>query len=286
MSMYRASFKEGDTRKVLWQEMLRHEFAEALSQDPVVIVPTGSVEQHGPHCPVDVDIAGPFEIAVAVARAVTEFPVIVAPPLSLGFAHYNLGHEGTITLRLETYQAVLADVLRSLAENGFLRIVVINGHGGNRGPNRSVIAQVAEDDIFPIGFSYWEAAMEEMAAWAEADGGWIGHGGEWETSLMMHLRPQLIDRERMGADTFPNPYSEDLRAFAEYAERRRDTGGRSGIMGNALVATPEKGERLFNLLVEKTSRLVREMHAAPVRGYLELYSEDERKRLRQRARLS
>jgi creatinine amidohydrolase len=283
--VYDASFTQGDDRKVLWQEMLRHEFVDALTHDPVVIVPTGSIEQHGPHCPVDVDISGPWHIAVAVARAVTEFPVLVTPPLSFGFAHYNLGHEGTITLRLETYQAVLADVLRSIRRNGFTRVVVINGHGGNLAPNRAVAAQVSEDDIFPVAFSYWEAAMAEMAEWADADGGWIGHGGEWETSLQLHLRPQLIDPDRAGRDVFPNPYSEELRSFAAYAERLRDAEGCTGIMGDALAATPEKGARLFALLVDKVSRLVREMHAAPVRHYLEFVSDEERDRLRSRARM-
>ncbi len=283
--MYRVSYKEGDTRKLLWQEMHRHEFVETAKQGAVVIVPTGSIEQHGPHCPMDVDIVGPFEIAVAVAQAVTEFPVIVAPPLALGFAHYNLGHEGTITLRLETYMAMLADVLRSIKENGFPRIVVINGHGGNLAPNRAVAAQVSEDDVFPVAFSYWEAATAEMAQWSEADGGRIGHGGEWETSLQLHLRPQLIDRSLIGADVFPNPYSPELRSFASYAERRRDTAHETGIMGNALVATAEKGERLFNLLVQKVTQLVREMHDLPVRGYLEFYPEEEQRQLRQRQRM-
>ena len=283
--MYRVSYKEGDGRKLLWQEMLRHEFVEAARAGAVIIVPTGSIEQHGPHCPMDVDIVGPFEIAVAVAQAVTDFPVIVAPPLSLGFAHYNLGHEGTITLRLETYMAMLADVLRSINENGFPRIVVINGHGGNLAPNRAVAAQVSEDDVFPIVFSYWEAATAEMAEWSEADGGRIGHGGEWETSLQLYLRPQLIDRSLIAADVFPNPYSPELRPFAAYAERRRDTAGHTGIMGNALVASAEKGERLFKLLVGKVTQLVREMHAAPVRHYLEFYSEAEQAALRQRQRL-
>ena len=68
-------------KKVLWQEMLRHELLSALEQDPVVIVPIGSVEQHGPHCPQDVDISGPYHIAIATADAIDDFPVIVAPPV-------------------------------------------------------------------------------------------------------------------------------------------------------------------------------------------------------------
>jgi creatinine amidohydrolase/Fe(II)-dependent formamide hydrolase-like protein len=76
----------------------------------------------------------------------------------------------------------------------------------------------------------------------------------------------------MVADVFPNPYSEHLQSFAEYAERRRDTVGRTGVMGNPLVASAEKGERLFNTIVTRLRQLVTEMHHAPVRQYKEFGS--------------
>lgn len=269
--MYSVSF-DGRGKKVLWQELWRHEFLEALRQDPVVIVPTGSVEQHGPHCPMDVDIAGPFHMAVEAARQIDDFPVLVAPPLWSGFTHYNMGFPGTISLSLETYQRLLADVLRSIVANGFPRLIVINGHGGNTAPNWGVTTQLAQEDIFPITFSYWQAASEEMRAWAEADGGSIGHGGEWETSLQLYLRPQLIDQSRLVADVFPNPYSANVRPFAQYAEWRRDTAAGTGVMGNPFVASAEKGERLFQAVVAKLVQLAREMHAAPVRHYTEFGS--------------
>src|SRR5215218_11268874 len=88
---------------VLWQEMLRHELLAALVQDPVVIVPVGSIEQHGPHCPQDVDLSIPYHLAIRTAAAIDEFPVIVAPPVGLGFTHYNMGEVGTVTLSLETF---------------------------------------------------------------------------------------------------------------------------------------------------------------------------------------
>lgn len=269
--MFTASF-DGTNKKVLWQELWRHEFEEALLHKPVVIVPTGSVEQHGPHCPMDVDIAGPFHMAVAAAQRVEPFPVLVAPPVWSGFTHYNMGFPGTISLRLETYQALLADILRSIHANGFPRIIVINGHGGNNAPNWAVTTQLAEEDIFPITFSYWQAAQQEMRDWSEADAGSVGHGGEWETSLQLYLRPHLIDNDRMVADIFPNPYSAGLRPFAQYAERRRDTEHNTGVMGNPLVASVEKGKRLFSVVVDRLVQLAIEMHAAPVRHYREFGS--------------
>ena len=85
-------------KKVLWQELLRHELLAALEQRPVVIVPVGSVEQHGPHCPQDVDISIPYHLAIRTAAGIDDFPVIVAPPLMYGFTHFNVGEVGTITL--------------------------------------------------------------------------------------------------------------------------------------------------------------------------------------------
>ena len=67
-------------RKVLWNELARSEFPERLENDPVVILPIGSLEQHGPHCPVDMDISIPYHIAVATAEGIDDFPVVVGPP--------------------------------------------------------------------------------------------------------------------------------------------------------------------------------------------------------------
>jgi creatinine amidohydrolase/Fe(II)-dependent formamide hydrolase-like protein len=76
----------------------------------------------------------------------------------------------------------------------------------------------------------------------------------------------------MVADEFPNPYSPNLQSFAQYAERRRDTARATGVMGNPLVASAEKGERLFMAIVGKLVQLVTEMHHAPVRQYKEFGS--------------
>ncbi|MFH1567307.1 MAG: creatininase family protein, partial [Gemmatimonadota bacterium] len=219
--MFRPSF-DGSNKKVLWQELWRHEFAAALERDPVVIVPVGSVEQHGPHCPMDVDISAPFYMAVEVARRIDDFPVIVAPPVWSGFTHYNMGFPGTIHLRLETFQALLADVCRSIRANGFQRLIVLNGHGGNSGPSRAVCWQLAEEDLFTLNFNWWDMVGEELRAWSAAGEG-VGHGGEWETSVQLHLRPHLIHPDHVQADQeLTHPFSEAV-PFAEFAERRRDT---------------------------------------------------------------
>ena len=150
-------------KKVLWQEMLRHELLAALEERPVVIVPVGSVEQHGPHCPQDVDISIPYHLAIRTAAEVEDFPVIVAPPVTYGFTHYNMGEVGTITLGLEVFIAVLCDVSRSIWANGFQRIILLNGHGGNLALTWDASVKLAEEDVWALALTYWNMANDETA---------------------------------------------------------------------------------------------------------------------------
>jgi len=257
-------------KKVLWQEMLRHELLAALDQDAVVILPVGSVEQHGPHCPQDVDISIPYHLAIRTADAIDDFPVIVAPPVMYGFTHYNMGEIGTITLGLELFIHLLADICRSIWANGFCRIIMLNGHGGNQAPAWNTSVLLAEEDIWALALTYWNMAKDELLAWSDADEGSIGHGGEWETSLQLYLRPQLVDESRRVKDEWRTLFSPDVKKYAQFPERRREM--EHGVMGDPFVATAEKGERLFGVLLERLVTLCREYHASEPPKYREFGS--------------
>ena len=140
----------------------RRELLSALENRPVVIVPVGSVEQHGPHCPQDVDISIPYHLAIPTADAIDEFPVIVAPPMMYGFTHYNMGEVGTITLGLEVFIAVLCDIAARIWANGFKRIIMLNGHGGNQAPTWTASVKLAEEDIWALAITYWNMAQDEL----------------------------------------------------------------------------------------------------------------------------
>ena len=254
-------------RTVHWQELWRHELLAALEHDPVVIVPVGSVEQHGPHCPMDVDISHTQALAVATALAVDDFPVIVAPPVWIGLTHYNMGEVGTITASVETYVALLSEICRSIWANGFKRIILVNGHGGNRDIIRVVSTKLAEEDIWMLPITYWEMVPGVLVDHAETDLGFIGHGGEWETSLQLYLRPDMIDRPRMVADPERPGFSDDIRRFTGFPERRRER--EHGVHGNPMTASAEKGEKLFSAARERLVEVCRQYHAQPVRGYRE-----------------
>ncbi len=254
-------------RKVLWNEMARSEFPDALKNDPVVILPIGSLEQHGPHCPVDMDISIPYHIAVETAEHIDDFPVIVGPPVWTGFTHYNMGGYGTITVRLETFIDVVSDVCRSIKANGFDRIIMMNGHGGNVAPVTAIANKLAQEDIMTLSFPYWSLVQQEMRDWSTADGRGPGHGGEWETACQMYLRPHLVLMNRREAGKTRWPYSPAVKKYAHTPERRRESA--NGTSGDPFAATPEKGERILKLAVERLTAMVREFHSTRLLHYTE-----------------
>lgn len=265
-SVFGRGQRERIGRTVHWQEMWRHELLAALEHDPVVIVPLGSVEQHGPHCPMDVDISHTQALAVETALAIDDFPVIVAPPVWIGLTHYNMGEIGTITASVETYIALVSEVCRSIWANGFHRIVLLNGHGGNRDIIRVISIKLAEEDIWVLPITYWEMAPDVLRERADTDHGFIGHGGEWETSLQLYLRPSLIDRSRMVADPEREPnFTPDILAFTGFPERRRER--EHGVHGNPLTASAEKGELLFEAAKAQLVEVCRQYHRLPVWRY-------------------
>jgi creatinine amidohydrolase len=253
--------------RVLWQEMLRHELLDAAARGAVVIVPVGSVEQHGPHLPLDVDISVPYHLAVRAAVRCADLPVLVAPPVTFGVAHYKMGEAGTISLRLETFLALLCDVARSIWLNGFRRIVFLNGHGGNIHPVGAAAAKLTEEDVWTIPLTYWQMVPGKLAAWSEADAGSIGHAGEWETSLQLALRPELTDMSRAVSDMWETRFRPGVAAFARYPERRRVTA--SGVIGDATRGSSQKGERLLAVLDERLEALCRDLHATEPPTYRE-----------------
>jgi creatinine amidohydrolase len=257
--------------RVLWQEQWRQELETLATQSPVVIVPTGSVEQHGPHLALDVDIVNALAIAVAAAHEVSDFPVLVAPPIWTGLSHYKQGHIGTITVRMETFVDLVCDVCRSIHDNGFERIVLLNGHGGNRAINQAITIKLSEEDIFLLPITYWDMVPLLLEGASERDGGSIGHAGEWETSLQLYLRPDLVASDRIRGDEERQDLTAAVRRYTAFAERRRERAG--GVHGDPTEATAGKGKLLFDAARDELVRALREFHAMPVRHYGEF--EDE-----------
>lgn len=253
------------TRPYLWAEMRPSQFTDALREDPIVIVPVGSVEQHGPHCPVDLDIDCPYQIACRAAEQCHDLRVLVAPPVWSGFTPHNMHFPGTINLRMETFTNLIFDVCSSIAFHGFKRILVLNGHGGNESLLNAISIKLSEVGICVAVATYFRLIGEEINEVRETPIGGMGHACEFETSLELYFRPQLVDMASAVAEprvALSSFFPKDMFAKGTvfYPPIPEAWGGmKHGVMGDPTSATAEKGRRITEMVLAKLTVLLHEL---------------------------
>jgi creatinine amidohydrolase len=168
------------------------------------VVACGAVEQHGPHLPLFMDAEHGARLAEDVARRLGN--ALVAPPIRVGCSEHHMSFAGTMSLRVETFQAICADYCTSLARHGFRHVYFIPSHGGNYGPLDAVLESlnravgpatrvVAFTDLH-AQIEIWRRVVEEEAGLGERVG---GHADIAESSIMLALYPELVRAERAGA---------------------------------------------------------------------------------------
>jgi creatinine amidohydrolase len=234
-----------------WEENTRRELAAADPAETVVLVPTGAVEQHGPHLPVGTDAI----ITEAVVNAAAEHAadVLALPPLSYGYSPHHGGVPGTITLSSATYHGLIDDVLSSLVADGFEQIAVVNGHGGNRSLLTTAVSDFrAETGVSVATLSYWDLVADEVDDARESAMGGVSHAGEMETSLFLYLREELVGEDRAAfiRDDREGLARTDLfGSGAVYYPEHFDDLTETGVSGDPTAADAATGERLFEAAV-------------------------------------
>jgi mycofactocin precursor peptide peptidase len=204
---------------------------------PVVLVPLGSTEQHGPHLPMSTDAL----VAEAVARAVADrlndaspASVIVAPTLPYGASGEHQAFPGTVSIGHDALRLVLVEMVRSLS-TWAARTVFVNGHGGNVPTLRGVIEQMR--------FEQHDVSSAMCAFESASD----AHAGFDETSVMLHLHPHLVDMTRAEAGNTA-PLSVLLPDLMAKGVRPVTA---NGILGDPTEATAEAGRVMFDGLVDR-----------------------------------
>jgi creatinine amidohydrolase len=247
---------------VLWQELSSPEIAALDRERTVVVLPVGSVEQHGFHMPVGTDTM----LAVAVAEAAAgkaAVPSAILPPPWYGFSAHHMGFAGTVTLRPETMMALVEDIVASVIGHGFRRLLVVNGHGGNGGVIDVLAAKLGNrfyGSARVACLTYFQLARDEIAALRRSSPGGMGHACEFEASLLMHLRPALVHQDR-AAVCYPETGSAYLitdllggSAVRTYHDFRdlSDT----GTLGDPSLASAELGARFFTAVSDTLARFI------------------------------
>lgn len=211
---------------------------DAVRSATVAVLPVGSFEQHGTHLPLTTDTL----VASVIAEKIADrYALFCLPPITFSCSHEHEQFPGTVSISAQTLIALIADIRASLARQNILRLVIVNGHGGNyvlsniaqeaNVTSRTVALYPAREDIDTA------RATAKMATTTHHD----MHGGEWETSILLHSHPQLVRDAFRGADhdATDRPYLH-LLGTAGYTT--------SGIIGSPSLGTADKGRLALDSL--------------------------------------
>ncbi len=236
------------------------------NSNKVVVLPLGSLEQHGHHLPMLTDSMIANEIARRSQEELGNEAVFL-PVLWTGASDHHLGFTGTISLNNSLYTEVLTDLLESLILAGYRKIFLLNAHGGNITPGRMAIYDVHlrhrnTPGLFIAFSSWWTVAAEQIAAIETLEQKIVTHACELETSMILRLRPELVDMSRSSGTFIPfdsDFYTPDFSRFSRVdIARAFDELSITGAFGNPSCATSEKGEALFGAAVKEIVTFIRE----------------------------
>lgn len=240
-----------DERNVMallrWNETNRERLDEVLPE-ALVVLPIGATEQHGPHLPTGTDAFVAEAVAYAAASRAADRArrdLVVAPVLSFGASDHHLPFGATLSLSPETMTAALVDLARSVAADGGGRMVIVNGHGGNKGPCNSAGAVASTRHGVALAYvDYWDLFPAD-AAGASVRPNVPGHAGAFETSLVLGLRPELV-AERPARETQPAvPEASGVTVHANAV-----WGNIDGYTDRPADADADAGKRWFDALAD------------------------------------
>lgn len=231
---------------MLIEELTMAEFCSGLEKTRTVLIPVGSVEEHGDHLPLATDTIQAVEVAKKAAQLV---PLFVAPAIPYGNCRSTSCHPGTISISTTTLKALVSDIVSSLYLQGLRNFIILSGHAGGahclalQEVGEKLLAALVESRVAVV--TEYDLAKEEGRALVETPRD--AHAGEIETSRLLHSHPHLV--KGTGREEYPSFPSGIL-----VRDKRKFWPG--GVWGNPTKATAEKGKEIEALVVAKVVELV------------------------------
>ena len=260
-----------------WAELSARDFAAAqasgLAAQTVAVLPVAAVEQHGPHLPLSVDAAllqGVIEAALPLLPA--DLPALFLPPQNVGLSTEHLAYPGTLTLSPATLIALWTELGECVARAGVKKLLLFNGHGGNVAAMDIVARELRQRCGLLVYSASWFSLPlpDAVAGQFSAEEHRFGiHGGEIETSMMLHLAPHTVRMEH--ARDWRSTSQDRAGRYAILGNGKSAKMGwamqdyhPAGAVGNAAAATADKGRAVVQGAAQALVQLLRELHALPL----------------------
>ncbi len=246
----------------LLSEMTREQIRQ-VAPEALAVLPVASIEQHGPHLPIFTDLLLCETVARAAVESLTEpANVVLAPALCFGNSHHHRPFPGVLSLTSATFMQAVTEIVEGLVHSGFRKILLFNGHGGNTHPLGVIGLDLVNRLGHPISVAtvdYWNIARSALTEQGLiADPLLPGHAGHFETSMVMALRPDLVDLDALNAlaesfepaDRIFNP----LMGAVVFTHGVWAAG--PGATDNPASANAEFGQECLDVLVQHTASLL------------------------------
>ena len=256
------------SRGRLWAERSTEAFDALDKARAVAVLPVAAVEQHGPHLPLSVDACiNDGVLTAALALLAADDPVLVLPPQIIGKSEEHLRFSGTLSVPAAELIRQWNAIGDGVAHAGIRKLLIFNSHGGNP-PVMEIVSRDlrVRQAMLAVTANWYDLAP--LGDWFSADELRHGiHGGEVETSVMLHLRPDLVDMAK--AADFVSTSRACEREFdrlsplgpTPYAWETQDLNS-SGAVGNAAAADAARGEKAVNAAAAGLAALLRDMMRA------------------------
>lgn len=232
------------------------EVQQALHSIRLVVIPAGSMEQHGPHMTFETDTA----LAVQFSRKLAERyqgRVLVGPPISIGISQHHMKFPGSLTLRPETFIGVGRDIVTSFVKHGFDRFLFLNGHGGNRAALTTLCSHLRLECGVEVAACTWFNLVNDLIA--RKVGAQRIHACEIEASAGLYLAPQVVRTEKLtkGQEKRdPYPHTHARAQWSVEIPYRWEELTDNGAFGDASQATKEFGQELCSVVLERLFQFV------------------------------
>lgn len=251
---------------MIWDQLTSEKLAQCQRNIPVLL-PLAATEQHGAHLPLATDRLIGEHFAGQLHQSIPQ-QVLVLPAISVGCSDHHMDFCGSLTLSHEVFIQQVKEIILSVIHHGFDRIVLLNSHGGNQAVGQVIIEQLGRDhpECHFVMATWWRIVTQALMEVTETGFGGVGHAGEFETSLMMLIAPDLVDTANIRkGDNQPNFNWADgdmLRSPQASYYRTMQQMTPNGVFGDPRAASVEKGQRITQLVVDRLKEIVGDLSTA------------------------